>query len=182
MKKLFAGAVLTLLALAGVPLRAQQAPQVPVKMQVVFTEFEGDKKISSQPYTFYVNAGEPARTSVRVGVRVPIYTGGKETQAQFQYTDIGTNIDCKVIPAEGGQFRTELNLERSSAYSSSGSMDNSPESKAELQTAKIQPTLRTFRSNVNLMLRDGQTLQSNMATDPATGRVLKVDVTLTVVK
>src|SRR5712692_1029025 len=134
MRKLFVSAWLALLVLAAVPLRAQQGPLVPVKMQVVFTEFDGEKKVGSQPYTFYVNAGEPGRTQVRMGVRVPIYTGGKETQAQFQYIDIGTNIDCKVIPAEGGQFRTELNLERSSAYSSSGSMDNSPESKAELQT------------------------------------------------
>jgi hypothetical protein len=182
MKKLFTSAVLALLALAAVPLRAQQVPQIPVKLQVVFTEYEGDKKVNSQPYTFFVNAGEQGRTSVRMGVRVPVYTGGKETTAQFQYIDVGTNIDCRVSPVDGGQFRTELNLERSSAYSSSGTVDKGGDPKNEIQAASTQPTLRTFRTNVNLMLRDGQTLQSNMATDPATGRVLKVDVTLTVVK
>jgi hypothetical protein len=182
MKKLFTGAVLGLLALAVVPLRAQQVPQIPVKLQVVFTEYEGDKKVSSQPYTFFVNVGEQARTGVRVGVRVPANFGGKDAPTQVQYIDIGTNIDCRVFAADGGQFRTELILERSSAYSVSGSVEKGADAKNEIQAASTQPTLRTFRSNVNLMLRDGQTLQSNMATDPATGRVLKVDVTLTVVK
>jgi hypothetical protein len=182
MKKLFASALLALLAFAAVPLRAQQAPQIPVKLQIVFTEYESDKKVSSQPYTFFVNVGEQMRTSVRMGVRVPVYTGGKETTAQFQYIDVGTNIDCRVFVAEGGQFRTELNMERSSAYSSSGPVEKGGDPKNEIQTASTHPTLRNFRTNVNLTLRDGQTLQSNMATDPATGRVLKVDVTLTLVK
>ena len=182
MRKLFVSAWLALLVLAAVPLRAQQGPLVPVKMQVVFTEFDGEKKVGSQPYTFYVNAGEPGRTQVRMGVRVPIYTGGKETQAQFQYIDIGTNIDCKIVAAEGGHFRTEMNLERSSAYSVSGPVEKRGDAKNEIEAASAQPTLRSFRSSLTLMLRDGQTLQSNTATDPVTGRVLKVDVTLTVVK
>jgi hypothetical protein len=182
MKKLFAGAMLALLALAAAPLRAQQVPLVPMRLQVVFTEFEGEKKVSSQPYTFFVNAGEPGRTQMRMGVRVPVYTGGKETNAQFQYIDIGTNIDCRVHAVDGGQYRTELNLERSSAYAASGPVEKGGDAKNEIQAASTQPTLRTFKSSVTLLLRDGQTLQSNMATDPATGRVLKVDVTLAVVK
>jgi hypothetical protein len=39
-----------------------------------------------------------------------------------------------------------------------------------------------FRSSVQLLMRDGQTVQSMMATDPVSGRVLKIDVTLNVVK
>ncbi|HVS74091.1 MAG TPA: hypothetical protein VHE23_01600 [Candidatus Acidoferrales bacterium] len=190
MRKLFVSAWLALFVLGSVPLHAQDKPKqtdapkpfIPLRLQVVFTEFEGDKKVSSQPYTIFTNSGDQGRTQMRMGVRVPVYTGGKETQAQFQYIDVGTNIDCKVLAAEGGQFRMELNLERSSAYSTSGPVEKAGDARSELQASSSQPTLRTFRSFVTLLLHDGQTLQSNMATDPATGRVLKVDVTLTVVK
>ena len=44
------------------------------------------------------------------------------------------------------------------------------------------PVLRTFSSDATLFLRDGQTAQLVVATDPLNGDVLKVDVTLTVVK
>ncbi len=45
-----------------------------------------------------------------------------------------------------------------------------------------QPVIRTFRTSLKLLMRDGQTVQSTMATDPVSGRVLKVDITLSVVK
>jgi len=45
-----------------------------------------------------------------------------------------------------------------------------------------QPIVRQYRSTMTLLLKDGQTVQRSMATDPVSGRVLKVDVTLNVVK
>src|SRR5713101_5520931 len=33
-----------------------EAQTTPVKVQIVFTEFEGDKKVKSLPYTLYINA------------------------------------------------------------------------------------------------------------------------------
>jgi hypothetical protein len=41
---------------------------------------------------------------------------------------------------------------------------------------------RTFNSRNTLVFRDGQTLQFTMATDKITGEVIKVDVTLSVVR
>jgi hypothetical protein len=48
--------------------------------------------------------------------------------------------------------------------------------------AKGNPSFRSFRANESLLLRDGQSLQFTTATDKVTGDVMKVDVTLTVVK
>jgi len=42
--------------------------------------------------------------------------------------------------------------------------------------------LRNFNSSFTLLLRDGQTAQVSSATDPISGEVLKVVVTLNVVK
>ena len=72
-------------------------------------------------------------------------------------------------------------MERSSVYTAGPEkkpLDWSP-GDAPLTT---QPIIRQFRALFRLLLRDGQTVQGTMATDPVSGRVLKLDVTLNVVK
>src|ERR1700692_4249098 len=65
----------------------------PLRVQVVFTEYDGEKKVASLPYSFTVNADErKARpgSQIRTGVRIPISTG----KDQLTYIDVGTSIDC----------------------------------------------------------------------------------------
>jgi len=50
----------------------------------------------------------------------------------------------------------------------------------EIDAAK--PVVQSFKAELDLLLRDGQTIQSTLATDPVSGRVSKVDVTLNVLK
>jgi hypothetical protein len=50
------------------------------------------------------------------------------------------------------------------------------------EISSLQPVVQQFRSQLNLLIRDGQTIQSTMATDPVTGHVLQVDVSLNVIK
>ena len=66
-----------------------------------FAEFDGDKKVSSLPYTFTVNADERRvrpNSQVRNGVRVPVSTG----KDQYTYLDVGTNIDCSALQQDDG--------------------------------------------------------------------------------
>src|SRR6266849_7635844 len=60
----------------------------PLRILVLFTEFDGEKKISSLPYTFLVNADERGgRAFLRMGLRVPVVTGsasGSGAPAQWQ--------------------------------------------------------------------------------------------------
>lgn len=156
----------------------------PVRVQVVFNEFDGEKKISSLPYTILINAddhsGPPA--SLRMGLRVPIQTGGGDAlkQFQFQYIDMGTNIDGRAEKDDEGRFILHLSVERSSAYSPASGQKSG--SIAGTEITGLQPVIQQFKTNMNLRIRDGQTAQSTVSTDPVTGRVLKVDVTLNVLK
>lgn len=167
-----------------------QKPPVPLMVTLVFSEYEGERKISSLPYTMPVNAQVAPRPTgsfnqLRMGVRVPIVTGsGQEGRpSQFQYMDVGTNIDCRAWSADGTQFEIELQAERSSIYASKAGEGKRVEwSPGEELYLGSQPIVRQYRSTMTLLMRDGQTVQRSMATDPVSGRVLKVDVTLNVVK
>src|SRR5215216_1585525 len=75
----------------------------PLDVEVVISRYQGDKKISSLPYSLSVNAGgRGERTSLRMGASVPMPSmapptvDGKPVTGMLQvnpvtYQDIGTN-------------------------------------------------------------------------------------------
>jgi molecular chaperone DnaK (HSP70) len=140
----------------------------PLRVQLVFAEYDGEKKVSILPYTFTVNADERrARPGslIRNGARVPVATG----KDQSTYVDIGTNMDCSATLQEDGRYKLQMTLERSSI---------SPETPA----GSGNPIIRQFRVDLNPVLKDGQTVESVVSTDPLNGHVYHVSVTLNVVK
>ena len=160
-------------------------PAALLKIQVVFSEFDGEKKVSSRPYTLSTDdrdqAGEQRNNvSLRMGIKVPILTQGKDSP-QVQYMDVGTAIDCRVKRLEEGRYWLNFSIRRSSVYVPEGIV-NSRESFLSAGEASGRPVLRDLSGQFFLILRDGETKQSSVATDPLTGRQVKVDVTLTIVK
>ena len=153
----------------------EHKPAVPVKVQVVFTEFDGDKKISSMPYTFMVIAGGQFNsTYVRTGVRVPVETDGKDQKTT--YVDVGTGIDCN-LSAEDERFRVNLTFDRSALYP-----NKSSEGERLVTQPNGQPLIRQFRTQETLLLKDGQTSDNIFSTDPLNGHAMRVSVTLNVQK
>ena len=189
MKHVISAFVLSSLIFA-VPARAQdprgdlKSRQVPLRVQVVLSRYQGEKKISSMPYTMSVvtNAG---KTSMRMGVDVPIPNTvfssapaeGKTTSApvtSYNYRSVGTNIDCSAGLPEEAVYRLELAVQDSSVMIIDKEMGTAGKVNA--------PSVRHFQSSFSVLLRDGQTVQHIAATDPVSGEVLRVDVTLNIVK
>jgi len=192
MKKTVLAVLLAILAFGVVGIHAQDkaksegaaAQVMPLRIQVVFAEYDGEKKVSSLPYTVLVNANDKGpQAAVRMGLRVPVEIGVGTDGAnkQYQYQDIGTNLDGRADSTEDGRFNLRLNVEKSSLYTpvagdKPGTVAGNP---------MIIPghfIIQSFRSQVNLLLRDGQTMQATVASDPVTGHVLKLEVTLNMVK
>jgi Bacterial type II and III secretion system protein len=189
-KNYLAVAAVLLVALAA-PGRAQeQKPaagatvSVPsaLKVQLVLARYQGDKKMSSLPYTLNVIVTDPVRPSgranIRLGTQVPITTMARQSGdanapmvPTVQYRDVGTNIDCIVTGLEDGRFKLDITVEDSSVETAPGSGGNN-----------TNPAFRSFRTNASLLLRDGQSAQHSTATDKVNGEVWKVDVTLAVVR
>lgn len=154
-------------------------PSVPVKVQIIFTEYDGEKKVSSMPYTFMAIADEKMggyySTSLRTGIRVPIEIDGKDQKTT--YMDLGSNIDCGVRSEDDGRYRVYLSFERSSLFP-----NKSAEGERLVSEPNGLPLLRQFRSSETLVLKDGQTLENISSTDPLNGHSLRVSVTINVQK
>jgi hypothetical protein len=175
----------------GLPARAQdqKPPTTPsavapvsIRVQVVLSRYQGEKKVSSLPYTITVNMDDRNRNNgqanLRLGTQVPITAMSRQSGDSnapmvptVQYRDVGTNIDCIATALDDGRFKLNLTVEDSSVETGPGSTDNA-----------AHPAFRSFRTSDTVLLRDGQSAQYSTATDRVSGDVWKVDVTLNVVK
>lgn len=158
------------------------AAQVPLRVQLVVSRYQGEKKVSSTPYTLSVVANDNDKTSLRMGVDVPVvqtvFGGGTAQipQTSYTYRSVGTNIDCAARTIDGGVFKLDLAVSNSSLFV--------PEKQegAVVSAAPGVPAIRSFTSTFNVLLKDGQAAQYTAATDAVSGEVLRVDVTLNVLK
>ncbi|PYY02009.1 MAG: hypothetical protein DMG64_12865 [Acidobacteria bacterium] len=76
------------------------------KVEYVFSENQDGKRVNARSYSTLVRVRE--RGSIRLGSRVPVAVGTlKEgSSSQFQYMDIGVNIDCRI----GDEFDSGIAL------------------------------------------------------------------------
>jgi len=160
----------------------------PLKVQIILARYQGEKKTSSLPFTISVNANDRSRTSLRMGASVPIVSttfapaakAGEPAAAplsSYSYKDLGTSIDCMATTLDDGRFRLDLVIDDSSLYS-----DDANASILSAKTVAGAPAFRSFKSTNTLVMKDGQSTQFTTATDKISGEVVKIDVTLTVVK
>jgi len=171
------------------------SPSVPLRMQLVISRWQGDKRIAATPYTFVVNATDPLSSPgqdwsrVRMGVEVPVTTAPPPDSKQnaapgqpstVQYRPFGTSIDCIAQPLENGRFKVSITIDESTPYSDEDK-SRFPSSTNESRGG-MNPVFRSFRLVNVLMLKDGQSEQMSSAIDRFSGEVVKVDVTLSVIK
>ena len=105
--------------------RKTPAP-IPLKVTVVLSRFQGDKRVSSMPYVLGVMAsgwGPGPKTTLRMGVEVPVTqtvfgerTARTTPVSSYSYRSVGTNIDCGATFDEAvpGIFQLALTVSDSS--------------------------------------------------------------------
>jgi hypothetical protein len=159
---------------------------VPLSVDVTVTRYQGEKKISSMPYVLAVNAnklGNAGPSLLRMGARVPVPTTAAPVgnpagptspfSGPVNYEDIGTNIDCTAKVMDGG-FEVRISVKDTSVYANI--QDNAT------PTVGNMPVFRSYQSTNTLVLRDGQSREFTAATDRVSGEVIRIAVTLKVVK
>jgi hypothetical protein len=154
------------------------------KVDVVFSRFQGTKRISTMPYSLVVNSSQPERpnsTNLRVGVDAPTgrtisstQNGVTTTAPEYKY--VGTNIDCRITDRNAPTYEVHLNLQ-----------DYSLASQVNGDTSTSAPTrfdlaIRNFGVSNTLTMRDGQTVEFSVGTDPVTGETIRASVTIAALK
>jgi hypothetical protein len=173
---------------AGVTTTLDLPPLIPLSVQVVVSRYQGEKRVSSLPYTLAVNANALRRSggavsSLRMGVEIPMSTAafpppdgkGPAAAGPIQYRPIGTNIDAWANSIDANRFQVNVSIEDSSIYTAEQAASAAPR-------ASDVPVFRSYRTQNELVLRDGQSAQFTAATDRVSGEMIKVDVTLSVLK
>ena len=167
---------------------ASPGPLTPLKVQIVISRYQGEKKVSTLPYIVSVNAndgttdpmgqymphGGPAR--LRVGAEVPVMNiafppGTTKPTGPVQYRHVGTSIDCTAHSIDDGRFRLTISIEDTSVYSEGQTAEG-------LSKLENIPSFRSFQSSNTVILKVGQTTQFTAATDRISGEVTRIDVTL----
>jgi hypothetical protein len=155
---------------------AKNKPLVPLRVSVVIGRFQGtklEKQTGNLPFTLTVNA-DGGRTSLNMASQVPIpqtvISDKGVPSTSVQYRNIGTQITSSAQTMGDGRFLLELTVSDNQIFTNP-TTPNAP-----------APTLQSFSSSTALILRNGESTQFTTATDAATGEVIKVDVTLSVIK
>lgn len=153
-------------------------------VEVTLSRYQGDKRVSSLPYTLAVTP-DSNRSNLRVGGQIPIPTttvtpassanDKAAAAASYSYRDIGTNIDVTATPADDGRYRVVLAVEENSIYPPAEAAKNSI-------SPTGAPAFRSLRSSNTVILRDGQLVEYVAATDRITGETARISVKLTVLK
>ncbi len=166
-----------LIALLALPLSAQgqetqkdllAKKEEPVyKLDYVIAELEAGKRIEARDYTMLVEGNKSGR--VRIGNRVPVFAGA--AAGQWQYLDIGVNIDASVHHS-GDSVSLTTKVEVSSAVMPRGETEKLPP----------QPTMRQFRTENDVVLSFGKPMVLFTLDEPNSKRSFQIQVTASLVK
>jgi hypothetical protein len=169
------GALVMTLALSApaLPQAASSAAQptpLSVKVQIVITKGEGDKKVSTPYMLMTSSSGE--NSVVRLGAEVPIVGPAPDGQTRMTLQQFGTQIECAVTATDDGRFKLALTLTRRFF-----SPDGQPRT-------FVLPTIATLRDGESAQFMGSDKGDSAQGTisDKSAGETFTVDVTLTVVK
>lgn len=200
MTKQFVTAIVIGLLAASAPTAAQAPPpqaqrqaaalpnggNVPLRVQIVISRFQGEKRVSSMPYELSLRSGA-GNASLRLGARIPVPsaafvsvkdpadpTSVVQPLTSYNYENVGINIDCNATALENGGFDLFIEVNESSAVTDVDEL--------KAITGSNRPVFRSYQSENRLFMRDGETSQFTAATDRVTGEVVRVEVKLTVLK
>lgn len=161
-------------------------PASHLRVDFLLSQYNGQQKISSLPYTISMEAGPgyPRNGSIRMGIKIPVALKGDDhgptVSPQFEYESMGTNIDCVARPSGDGAYGLDVTVNGSYAYTEAA---NATQTDGQaLRAVGGHPVIQTFGSSFSVALRDGETREGVSETDPSNGHVLKISVTLHVIK
>lgn len=159
---------------------AAQVDPAPVperlEVEIVLSRRRGEERVAHLPYLLRLSEGghRTRRASLRAALEVPV----EVSSGAFQYKSVGTNIDCVSPEHEDGEATRRgshpltISIEHSAVVSSPAGGVAAPFEGA--------PIFSSFQIESDVWLSDGEAIELVSSTDPVTGEVLAIRVTLRV--
>ena len=161
-----------LAATSSVPAQERPAEKVPGKRLLVEfreTRQRGDATTATRSYVLLLHS-DSVPASVFVGPVVAMTTSEQGTLTT-QFKNAGVNASASVSTLPQGEYRLEAKFEDSSPLGSGGAVTGI--------RAADNPILAVVKAEARVRVREGETVPFASAVDPATGEVVRVDVTVT---
>ena len=151
------------------------------RVEFKISELEGEKKLNSRLYSLRVEPHVTGR--LRAGSRVPVQSGsaspekGAEKGAEFQYLDVGQNIDCTVGSESEHTVGLSISVEISNV---------TPREKAGSDNAapyiQGQPTIQQVKTEARATVELGKPTIIISSDDPSSNHTFQIEVTATRVR
>jgi hypothetical protein len=141
------------------------------RLEYTITEMEGAKKLSSRSYSLQAEEGKSA--SMRVGTRVPIAVANSPEGPQFNYIDVGVNLDVTATTLEATTIRLKTNVDITSLIA--------PPSTAGA-SRQPQPTVRQTKDQLTTVIPLDKPVILTTQDDPSYTTSMQVQVIARIVK
>jgi hypothetical protein len=151
------------------------------RLEFKVSELEGEKKLNSKTYTLLTRPR--VKTMLRTGNRVPIEIGyavdktnPDKKVTDFQYLDVGQNIDCVV------EWATEHTLALSVVFERADLVLHDKTDSDVVPSAPGQPVFHQVKTEGKTIVELGQPTVVLSADDPRSDHTFQVEVTVTRVR
>jgi hypothetical protein len=159
----------TLLVLAGTCLAQAPATLKFYKLDFVVKEVEGNKVLNSRAYFMTVPADKTASGgSIRTSSRMPYQSSTQPNSGQWNFAEVGVNIDCGAVQEIDGDLSMRLTTEVTSPLLTEPG--NGP------------PTIRQNRWMATVLVAPKKPTVVFSSDDPTTKRQMQVELTATPLK
>lgn len=126
-------------------------------------ELQDGKKINTRHYSMILTSGD--RNQIKIGTRVPVSIGSS-VSTQFQYMDVGTNINCRIVDAASEDLSLEVHADFSNL--------SSPE-----EQHSTPPIVRQVTLSGTTLTTPGKPVLIGSADDPNSNRQFQLEATVT---
>jgi hypothetical protein len=140
----------------------------PYRLDFSLNEMEDGKILNSRHYSMNLTQGDGSRISI--GTRVPVESGSSadSKNIEFQYIDVGTNIDSR-LERIGEETKLHVTCVVSNIDATAG----------DRSEPKLGPVIRQIKIEGFSLLTIGKPIQVGSADDPNSKRQFQLEVTVT---
>ena len=152
------------------PVLAQESPKF-YRLDFVLKELDESKVLSQKAYSTFMSTDERQKgASIRSGTKVPYQSS---SGGQYNYVDVGVNIDCQRVQEVNGQLVVQVSAEITSVPAAS--------TPGESAVPGV-PVIRQNRWNAVAVIAIAKATTLFSSDDLNTKRKLQLELTATLIK